>query len=54
MTMNVAAFDAYYTGALTDLIEDIGVAPLGERFFGIFDGDRTSPRATSLRTPRRT
>ena len=36
MTMTVAAFDAYYTGNLTDLIEDIPVAPLGERFFGVF------------------
>lgn len=38
MTMDVGAFDAYYTGNLTDSIEGIEVAPLGERFFGIFDG----------------
>ncbi len=58
MTMTVAAFDAYYTGALTDLIEDIPVAPLGERFFGVFgnlldqnyaSGD-VAPHATSALT----
>ena len=38
MTMHVAAFDAYYTGNLTDLIEDIGVGFGTERFLGIFGG----------------
>ncbi len=38
MTMDVGAFDAYYTGNLTDSVEGLTVIPLGERFFGIFDG----------------
>jgi hypothetical protein len=38
MTMDVGAFDAYYTGNLTDSVFGIQVAPLGERFFGILDG----------------
>ena len=38
LTMTAAAFDAYYTGNLTDLITDIPVVPGGERFLGIFNG----------------
>jgi hypothetical protein len=38
ITMDVGAFDAYYTGNLTDAVLGIEIAPLGERFFGIFDG----------------
>ena len=36
--MSVAAFDAYYTGALTDLIEDIAVGFGTERFLAQFGG----------------
>ncbi|MEA2537932.1 MAG: hypothetical protein QOF11_2166 [Chloroflexota bacterium] len=36
MTMDVAAFDGYYTGNQTDSVEGITVLPLGERFFGLF------------------
>jgi hypothetical protein len=39
MDMSVGAFDNYFTGNLTDTIEGITVAPLGERYLGIFDGD---------------
>ncbi len=38
MAMDVGAFDGYYTGRLTDVVEGLTVAPLGERFFGLFDG----------------
>jgi len=34
--MDVGAFDAYYTGNLTDEILGIKVEPLGERFLGLF------------------
>jgi hypothetical protein len=42
MTMDVGAFDGYYTGNLTDSVEGITVLPLGERFFGLF-GDTSDP-----------
>ena len=42
MTMDVGAFDGYYTGNLTDSVEGITVLPLGERFFGLF-GDPADP-----------
>lgn len=42
MTMDVGAFDAYYSGNLTDSVEGITVLPLGERFFGLF-GDTSNP-----------
>ncbi len=41
MDVSVGAFDNYFTGNLTDTIEGITVAPLGERYLGIFDGDGT-------------
>ena len=37
MGMQVGAFDNYFTGNLTDSIEGITVAPLGERYLGLFD-----------------
>ncbi len=40
--MDVGAFDAYYTGTLTDAVLGIEVAPLGERFLGLF-GDPADP-----------
>jgi hypothetical protein len=36
--MSVYAFDNYFTGNLTDAVEGMTVAPLGERFGGIIDG----------------
>ncbi len=39
MDMSVGAFDNYFTGNLTDSIEGITVAPLGERYLGVFDVD---------------
>jgi subtilisin family serine protease len=42
MTMDVGAFDGYYTGNLTDSVQGITVLPLGERFFGLF-GDPADP-----------
>ena len=42
MTMDVGAFDGYYTGNQTDSVEGITVLPLGERFFGLF-GDTSDP-----------
>ena len=51
MTMHVAAFDAYYTGNLTDLIEDIGVGFGTERFLDLRRTDLAStdlaPHATA-------
>ena len=35
--MAVGAFDNYFSGNLTDTIEGITVAPLGERYLGVFD-----------------
>ena len=35
MTMDVVAYDDYFTGNATDAIEGIEVAPLGERYLGI-------------------
>jgi hypothetical protein len=35
MTMDVVAFDNYFTGNPTDAIEDVVVAPLGERYIGL-------------------
>ena len=43
MDMAVGAFDNYFTGNLTDTIEGITVAPLGERYLGIFDADGNRP-----------
>ncbi len=42
MTMDVGAFDGFYTGNRTDSVEGITVLPLGERFFGLF-GDPADP-----------
>ena len=39
MTMDVVAYDNYFTGLATDAIEDIEVAPLGERYIGVFGAD---------------
>ena len=39
MDMAVGAFDNYFTGNLTDSIEDVTVAPLGERYFADFGDD---------------
>ncbi len=39
MTMDVVAFDNYFTGNATDAIEDLVVAPLGERYLGFVDDD---------------
>jgi hypothetical protein len=39
MGMDVGAFDNYFTGNLTDAIEGMTVAPLGERYLATFAGD---------------
>jgi hypothetical protein len=39
MNMDIGAFDNYFTGALTDSIVGMKVAPLGERYFGLFGTD---------------
>ncbi len=39
MTMDVVAFDNYFTGNATDAIEDLVVAPLGERYYGFVEDD---------------
>lgn len=39
MTMDVVAWDWYFTGLPTDSIEDLTVAPLGERYLGILGAD---------------
>ena len=39
MTMDVVAYDNYFTGLPTDAIENIEVAPLGERYLGVFGAD---------------
>ncbi len=39
MTMDVVAYDNYFTGLATDVIADIEVAPLGERYLGVFGAD---------------
>ena len=39
MDMSVGAFDNYFTGNLTDTIDGITVAPLGERYFADFGDD---------------
>jgi hypothetical protein len=39
MNMDVGAFDNYFTGAKTDSIVGMKVAPLGERYLGVFDTD---------------
>ena len=43
MDMAVGAYDNYFTGNLTDTIEGITVAPLGERYLGVFDADGQRP-----------
>ena len=35
----VGAYDNFFTGNLTDSIDGITVAPLGERYLGLFDPD---------------
>jgi len=39
MTLDVLAFDNYYSGTVTDSVTGIVVAPLGERYFGIVGDD---------------
>jgi subtilisin family serine protease len=39
MNMDVGAFDNYFTGALTDSIVGMTVAPLGERYLALFGTD---------------
>ncbi|HYN47763.1 MAG TPA: S8 family serine peptidase [Candidatus Nanopelagicales bacterium] len=39
MTMDVVAFDNYFTGNATDAIDGIVVAPYGERYLGVFGAD---------------
>jgi subtilisin family serine protease len=39
MTLDVYAFDNYYSGTVTDSVTGIRVAPLGERYFGIIGPD---------------
>ena len=39
MTMDVVAYDNYFTGLATDAIENIKVAPLGERYVGVIGAD---------------
>ena len=39
MDMDVGAFDNYFTGALTDSIVGMTVAPLGERYLALFGTD---------------
>ena len=39
MDMSVGAYDNYFTGNLTDSIEGMTVAPLGERYFADFGDD---------------
>ncbi|MBN1429377.1 MAG: S8 family serine peptidase [Anaerolineae bacterium] len=39
MDIEVGAFDGYFVGTVTDLISDITIAPLGERYLGMLDGD---------------
>ncbi len=39
MNMDIGAFDNYFTGALTDSIVGMKVAPLGERYLGLFGTD---------------
>jgi len=54
MTMDVGAYDNYYTGNLTDSIDAIHVAPLGERYLatvgsGFLGGD-VAPRTSAALT----
>jgi hypothetical protein len=39
ITADVGAYDLYFTGNVTDFVEGIEFAPLGERFFPVFGAD---------------
>ena len=39
MAMSVQAFDSFFSGERTDQIDGMTVAPLGERYFGVFGAD---------------